>query len=77
MKKTILFALVLACLRIYMGFTMEPEPATLAQVYKDTAHLFMGGLFVAAWLQKHKWQWATFWTLNVVEVAVAILSRVV
>jgi hypothetical protein len=73
---TILFAIFLAVVRVIIGFNVEPEHFTWVQLYKDFAHLFMGGLF-AFWLnQKKAWQWRLFWILNVVEVAVAVFSRI-
>ena len=38
----------------------------------DTAHLFMGGLVVAAWIKNYKWQWILFWLLCLLEIIVAI-----
>lgn len=76
MKLTIAFGLLLAASRIWLGMNYAPESFDWVQAYKDVAHLFMGGLAVAWWLQRHKWQWRLFWLLNAVEVAVAILSRI-
>ena len=67
---------VLAIIRIWMGFAVEPESPSWVDVYKDVAHLFIGGLAVAWWHARHRWQWRLFWSLNVVEVAVAVLSRI-
>jgi hypothetical protein len=71
----VLAALVIALIRVWMGFNVVPEPANWANVYKDVAHLFVGGLFVGWYIQRQAWQWRLFWALNVVEVAVAIASR--
>jgi hypothetical protein len=76
MKQTIAFGLLLAVGRIWIGMNHAPESFQWLQVYKDAAHLFMGGLAVAWWFNRHPWQWWLFWSLNVVEVAVAILSRI-
>lgn len=48
-------------------FDMAPVPRAAI-----SAHLFMGGLFVAWWLQRLSWQWRLFWLLNAVEVATAV-----
>jgi len=72
---TILLGVLLALSRIYLGFNVEPEEFHWISVYKDTAHLFMGGLFVAWYIKRYKWQWYLFWALNIVEVAVAVFSR--
>ena len=75
MKITLLIGIILIIGRIILGVTVQPESATFSDFYKDAAHLFVGGLAVAAWIQKHKWQWVLFWLLIIVEVAVAVLSR--
>jgi len=75
MKTTLVFAVALAAVRIWMGFNVEPESFQWVQLYKDVAHLFMGGLFVAWWIKRQRWQWQLFWALNAVEVAVAVFSR--
>ena len=76
MKITILFGMLLIVIRIWIGCTVEPEQFNWVAAFKDTAHLFMGGLAVAWWIQKHPWQWKLFWVLNLVEIAVAVLSRI-
>lgn len=90
MKRTIAFGLLLAAGRVLIGMNHPPESFDWLQAYKDTAHLFMGGLFIAAWyaqpgswsslmfwrIKRLKWQWWLFWLLNVVEVTMAILSRI-
>ena len=73
----IVIGMVLAVSRIWVGVNIEPESFQWVQVYKDAAHMFMGGLAVAWWHKQYHWQWLLFWTLNVVEVAVAIWSRIV
>jgi peptidoglycan/LPS O-acetylase OafA/YrhL len=75
MRLTIAFGLLLVVGRVWLGMHHPPESFEWIQAYKDTAHLFMGGLAVAWWFQRKRWQWWLFWALNVVEVAVAILSR--
>lgn len=72
----IAFGVILAVARVYIGLTIEPEHMTIVAVYKDVAHLFIGGLAVAWWIQRCPWQWYLFWVLNSVEVATAIISRV-
>jgi len=76
MRITILIGIILALIRIWMGFNIEPDSFHWTQAYKDTAHLFMGGLLVSAWIASSRWKWVLFWSLNIVEVAVAIFSRV-
>lgn len=76
MKATIMFGVFLAVVRVWIGFTVEPEPFAMTQAYKDTAHLFMGGLAVAAWRDRQAWQHVLFWGLCVLEVAVAVFSRI-
>lgn len=68
-------ALALAIVRVYLGMYVEPESFTWVNAYKDMAHVFIGGLLVAAWLKKNRTLWFLFWALNIVEVTVAIWSR--
>lgn len=75
MKLAIAFGLLLAAIRIWIGFSVPPESFSLVQVFKDVAHLFMGGLFVAWYIQRQSWQFWLFWWLNILEVVVATLSR--
>lgn len=44
---TLAFAVMLVVVRTIIAATVEPEAFSWAQVYKDVAHLFMGGLFVS------------------------------
>lgn len=76
MKITLAIGVVLAATRVWIGFNIEPEPFHWVQAYKDTAHLFMGGLAVAWWIKRLRWQWYLFWGLSIVEVIVAVASRV-
>jgi hypothetical protein len=76
MKTTLLFGALLALARVWIGLNVEPESFHWVQAYKDTAHLFMGGLFVAAWRDRQRWQWKLFWGLCAIEVAVAVWSRI-
>lgn len=76
MKLTLAIAALLAAARIWLGFNVEPEAFQWVQVYKDSAHLFMGGLAVAWWYGRHDWQWLLFCAMCVLEVTVAILSRI-
>ena len=71
----LLFGAMLAIGRVWIGVSIPPESLTFVDLYKDVAHLFMGGLAVAWWFQRERWQWNLFWALNVIEVAVAVLSR--
>jgi hypothetical protein len=73
---TLAIGILFAASRIWLGFVVEPEVFSWFDAYKDAAHLFMGGLAVAWWLQRHAWQWWLFWALNAVEIAVAIWSRI-
>ena len=75
MYSTLLIGGILGAMRIWMGFNVTPESFHWTQAYKDAAHLFMGGLFVAAKRDSQKWQWLLFWGLSALEVAVAVLSR--
>jgi hypothetical protein len=75
MKRTIAFALFLAAVRIWMGFNVPPDTFAWSQAYKDVAHLFMGGLFVAWRYARRGWQIRLFVAMCVLEVAVAVLSR--
>jgi hypothetical protein len=68
--------IILATIRVYLGFTVEPQHATLFDIYKDVAHLYMGGLFVAWRIQKKRYQFWLFWMMCLLEVAVATLSRI-
>lgn len=68
--------LVLAVLRVVIGLLVEPVSPTWVDVYKDAAHLFMGGLAVAWLYDGYKWQKLLFWGLVVLEVVVAIGVRV-
>lgn len=74
-------AIVLAALALAIGrLLVEPSSPTIADVYKDAAHLFVGALFVM-WKREvwpdtaalYKW---IFIGLCVWEVAVAIVSRI-
>ncbi len=76
MKITLLFGLALIIVRVWIGFSVPLESITFVDLYKDVAHLFMGGLAVAWWLQRNRWQWWLFWALNAVEVVVAVWSRI-
>lgn len=79
MFPTIIVAVLFAIARFWIGLTIEPKKIVWVSVdsFKDAAHLFMGGLFVAAWVYWRPWQWWTFWLLVVVEVGVAVGSRLI
>lgn len=66
----------LGLLRVYVGVTIVPVTPTMFEVYKDVAHLYVGGLAVAMWTQKQKWQIVLFIALCVLEVLVATISRI-
>lgn len=70
---TILAAIALAVGRLFVS--PSPGKPSRVDVYKDFAHLFVGGLFVAAILQGHAWQWWMFGLLSAWEVFVAVGSR--
>lgn len=76
MKTTIAIGFIIAVARVWMGLNFEPEPFHWLQAYKDTAHLFMGGLAVAWWNNRHRWQLDLFCWLCVVEVLVAAMTRI-
>lgn len=76
MKTTLLICAAFIVGRIAIGVTIPPEHATFTDFFKDAAHLFIGGLATAAWIHKNKTLWILFWALIVVEVAVAVLSRI-
>lgn len=71
---TILVLITAVALAIGRLFVSPGKP-TKVDLYKDAAHLFMGGLFVAAMIQGHAWQWWTFGLMSAWEVFVAIGSR--
>lgn len=75
MKQVIVMGLIFAIMRVSFAFVVPPDTFSWFQVYKDLAHLFMGGLSVAWWIQRNKWQWNLFWLMNFIEVATAILTR--
>ena len=70
---------VLAVVRIYIGYAVAPAEASAVGAYEAIAHVFMGGLLVAAWNSAGSiatnWRWQLFWALCVLEVVVAVLSR--
>ncbi len=76
MRTTLAIAAILALTRVWVGLTVLPETPTATDVFKDVAHLFMGGLFMGWYLQRQHWQWRIFWAMNVLEGAVAVLSRI-
>ena len=75
MRLTILAALLIGAMRIWMGFNVPTESFEWLQVYKDVAHLFMGGLFVAWRIVRQKWQKYLFVGLCALEIVVAVASR--
>ena len=79
MRTLLTISVILGLLRLYIGSEIEPESPTWLDVYKDMAHVFIGGLGVLWWLfRKDDPMYAVlFWWLCFLEVAVAILSRVI
>ena len=78
--------LIRIAIAVFIGI---PDPTELwFQMFKDMAHIYMGFLLRASILEHRpvftlnprKWApspyWKLFWGLNVVETAVAILSRI-
>lgn len=85
MIPTLAFAILLAVIRLWIGLNIPPESFQWVEAYKDVAHLFMGGLGVAWWMHLESeeaefepalnWQFWLFVALCIIEVAVAIFSR--
>ena len=75
-KRVVCLAVVLAIIRIWIGLTVEPDVFSWVAAYKDMAHIFMGGLGVAWWLEQKRWQSTLFVAMTALEVAVAGLSRI-
>lgn len=71
-----LTGMALAILRTALALEHPPEPFTWFNAYKDIAHVYVGGLGVAWWIQRQQWQIVLFVGLNGVEVAAAIYSRI-
>lgn len=85
----LLLAIALGLGRIYIGYTVEPEHSTWVDFSKTAAHLLCGGLAVAWWYGRRMnqdawyiwfavqpWQGHVLLALSVLEVVVAVLSRV-
>lgn len=72
---TCIVGTLLCILRVIIGCTIQPESFALVQVFKDMAHLFMGGLCVALWIDQQKWKHILFWGMCVLEITVAVMSR--
>lgn len=70
-KIIILIAVLLLIARVFI----HPAAPTIAEVYKDAAHLFVGGLFVAWRIQKNKWQKYLFIIMCAWELLIASGSR--
>lgn len=69
-------AVVLATLRVRLLPITPPLAETLTwfNVYKDTAHIFIGGVFVEACHTKRWEMWAVFMGLNAVEIICALIG---
>jgi hypothetical protein len=76
MNAFVFTAWILAVLRVYIGATTEPESLSWVDVYKDVAHVYVGFLLALAWGRQDRKLWLLFWMMCVLEVMVAILSRV-
>lgn len=70
----IAIGVVLCVIRVVIGFTCEPAPMTMVDVFKDMAHVFMGALGVLAWTRSPLKP--LFWFMAALEVVVATLQRV-
>lgn len=68
-------AALLAIARVYLGMTEPPRSASWQGSYEALAHVFIGGLLVAA-INGRGWQWPVFWGLCLVEVSVAVVTRI-
>lgn len=76
MKTTLAIGIALGGVRVWIGLNVKPDAFEWVQAYKAMAHLFVGGLAVAAWRDQRQWQLGLFWGLCILEVVVAIWSRV-
>ena len=53
----VIISLILASIRIWIGLNLESH-ATLdfVSIYKDIAHIFIGGLVVSWWYNRFRWK---------------------
>lgn len=90
MKYVLTVGLVLGLIRVWLGLTVEPINLSvsefLQQSFKDIAHIYMGVLGTLAWTsrqvqyprrerERHLILRNLFWFLCVLEVLVAVVSR--
>lgn len=54
--------------------TIHPSTPDLIDVYKDIVHVFMGVIGTLGWQGDKTCKWV-FWLLSVLEVSVAVISR--
>lgn len=73
---SVLAGLLLIAMRIVIAVRFPPESASMVGSYQAVAHLFVGGLAVAYYFQRKRWQAVLFWLLIAVEISAAVLSRV-
>lgn len=72
----VVFAAVLIGLfRLYLIVAMDDFAPRTITLYRDGAHIFIGLVLGLALATKDRWLWATFWTLNVLEVCAFLLSH--
>jgi len=73
MKPFLIIAVAVALLigRLFV----HPGTPTRVDIYKDAAHLFVGGLFIAWRIQRNRWQAILFWLMCAWEVFVSLGSR--
>ena len=74
-KAILLLAIIIGALRPFTAAFMSPMGF---QIYKDMAHVFMGALLVLwllSWSDRRSLWRLTFWLLNAVEVASALLAK--
>ena len=68
--------ILIAVARVILIGSVATESPTMFDIYKDMAHVFIGGLGATCLIRGKAWQWCLFWFLVSVEVTVAVVSRV-
>ena len=58
-----------------LRFVVHPHSPTWTDVYKDAVHVFMGVIGTLAWHGDKCCKW-TFWLLSLLEIVVAVGSRI-
>ena len=71
-----LTGIALTVLRISLALEYPPESFTWFNAYKDIAHVYIGGVGTAWWIQRQQWQIVLFLGVNAVEVTAAVFSRI-